>query len=146
MNIQETSAVPWQVSSEPIRVDRQPMSIEIEQEDEVCVVRFTGDFRTGEDPEYLNAKLHDIKALSCTKVLADFREAKSIGSAGLTFIVGLFRISEGGVVLVRAQPRVRAILDITRLSTVIPTLEDLEAGLAALRGERSTASRTTAVP
>jgi anti-anti-sigma factor len=136
MNIQETSAAPWHASSERIRTNRQPTSIEIEREDEVWVVRFKGDFRTGEDPDYLNAKLDDVKALSCAKVLADFREAKSIGSAALTFIVGLYRISEGCFVLVGAQPRVRLVLDLTRLSTMFPTLEDLESGLAALRSER----------
>ena len=75
------------------------------------------------DPEYLNAKLHDIKSLNCAAPKCWRISRKYIGSAALSFIVGLYRISEGRVVLVRAQPRVLEVLDITHLSTVIPWLK-----------------------
>jgi anti-anti-sigma factor len=112
-----------------------PLLIEIERRGDVCLLRFEGDFQTGEDPDYLRAKMEEIEALSCPKVLADFRDVRSVGSTGLSFLVGLYRTSGGHFVLARIQPRVREALEITRLSTVIRLTEDVEQGLAVLRNE-----------
>jgi anti-anti-sigma factor len=109
--------------------------IEIERRGDVCLLRFQGDFQTGEDPDYLRAKMEEIEALKCAKVLADFRDVRSVGSTGLSFLVGLHRTSGGHFVLARIQPRVREALEITRLSTVIRLAEDIDQGLAVLRNE-----------
>jgi anti-anti-sigma factor len=101
----------------------------------VCLLRCHGPFRTGEYSEYLNAKMDEVKALDCPKVLADFEDVPSVGSSGLSFIVGLYRTSAGRLVLVRIQPWVRKVLEVTRLSTVIPLAPDIESGLAALQSE-----------
>ena len=134
MNTQPSSAVPWSTLAEPLRTVHKPIRIEIEQRDDVCLVRFKGHFRTGQDdPEYLSAKMDEIKTLNCNKVLADFRDVPSAGAECMSFIVGLYRTSGGRLVLARTQPRVREVLDITRLSTVIPLVADIESGLASLR-------------
>jgi len=109
--------------------------IEIERRGDVCLLRFRGDFQTGEDPDYLRAKMDTIVALNCPKVLADFRDVRSVGSTGLSLLVGLHRSSGGRFVLVSIQPRVREALEVTRLSTVIRLAEDVERGLAALCNE-----------
>lgn len=79
--------------------------------------------------------MEEISALHCPKVLADFAGVPSVGSAGLSFIVGLYRISAGRLVLVRTQRWVRKVLDITQLSTIIPLAPDIESGFATLRSE-----------
>ena len=117
------------------------MLIEVNQIDDVCVVRFEGRFTTGADPEFLHGKAEELKKLGCGKVLVDFREVLSIGSTGIGFIVAIYssviKIPNGRFVLVGAQPRVREVLDLTRLSTVLPMAADIASGLAALRGTAS---------
>jgi len=113
------------------------MLIEIEQNDFVCILHCKGRFVAGPEMDYMQTKLDHIKELACTKVLADFRDVTSVGSMGVTFVVGIYtsviRKPGGRFVLAGASPMVRHILDLTRLSTVIPQAADLESGLAVLR-------------
>jgi anti-anti-sigma factor len=115
------------------------MLIEIEQSDRVCILRCKGRFVAGPEMEYLQTKLDDIKRLACTKVLADFQDVTSLGSMGVAFIVGTYtsvvRRHGGRFVLAGASPHVRHVLDLTRLSTIIPLASDLASGLAVLGAE-----------
>jgi len=60
----------------------------------------------------------------------------AIGSMGVSFVVGLYtsvvRGSNGRFVLVGVLPLVRQVLDLTRLSTILPMAPDLASGLAVL--------------
>lgn len=117
------------------------MLIEVSQIDDVCVLRFEGRFVTGSDPEYLRGKSDELKRLDCAKVLADFREVISIGSTAIGFLVAVYssvtRSPDGRFVLVGARPRVREVLDLTRLSSILPMAADMASGMAALRGTAS---------
>jgi stage II sporulation protein AA (anti-sigma F factor antagonist) len=119
------------------------MLIELDHQDDVCILRLKGRLVSGTDPDYLRAKAAEIKSHSCNKVLADLRELLFIGSTGIGFLVGIYTSvtkSPGGrFVLVAPSRRVREVLDITRLSTVIPLVSDIASGLDALRGEGSAA-------
>jgi len=92
----------------------------------------------GVDFEFLHSKSEEVKKSNCVKVLADFREVTAVGSTGVGFVVALFtsvtKLPDGRFVLVGAQPRVREVFDLTRLSTIIPMAPDMASGLAALRG------------
>jgi anti-anti-sigma factor len=115
-------------------MDSKPMLIEVRQKDEICLVRCEGRLVTA-DHEYLQAKKDEIKGANCKKVLADFREVPEIGSAGIGFIVGVYtytKNSGGRFVLVGLRPRVREVLDITRVSTVIPLAADTASWLVRL--------------
>ena len=115
------------------------MLIEIEQHDRVCILRCKGRFVAGPEMEYMQTRLDDVKRLACTKVLADFQDVTSIGSMGVTFIVGAYtsvvRKPGGRFVLAGVNPVVQHVLDLTRLSTVIPLASDVASGLAILRAE-----------
>jgi anti-anti-sigma factor len=115
------------------------MLIEIELTDCICILRCKGRFVAGPEMEYMQTKLDEIKKLACTNVLADFQDVTSIGSMGVAFIVGAYtsvvRRAGGRFVLVGVTPHVQHVLDLTRLSTVIPLASDLASGLAVLRGE-----------
>jgi len=117
------------------------MLIELNQIDDVCVLRFEGRFTTGSDPEFLRGKAEELKRLACGKVLVDFREVVSVGSTAIGFIVAIYssvtKMPGGRFVLVGAQPRVREVLDLTRLSTILPMAADIASGMAALRGTAS---------
>jgi anti-anti-sigma factor len=117
------------------------MLIEVRQKDDICLVRCGGHFLTA-DHEYLRAKKDEIKGSNCKKVLADFSDVTEIGSAGIGFIVGVYtstKHSGGHFVLVGLRPRVREVLDITSVSTVIPLAADIASGLVALCDESSAA-------
>ena len=119
--------------------ERSRMLIEVEHGDDVCVLRLSGHFRSGEGLGYMRDKANEIRSHDCNNMLADFRE-KSIGSMGMGFVVGVYvyvtkRAGGGRFVLVGANQRVCAVLDLTRLSTIIPMAADLPSGLAALRGQ-----------
>jgi anti-anti-sigma factor len=117
------------------------MLIDIKQYDRVCVLHCKGRFVAGPEMEYMQTKMDDIKRLACARVLADFQDVSSLGSMGVTFIVGIYtsvmRKPGGRFVLTGASPHVRHVLDLTRLSTVIPLAADLASGLAVLRAEAS---------
>ena len=117
------------------------MTIELHQIDDVCVFRCEGRFTTGSDPEYLRTKAEELKQLTCGKVLVDFRDVITIGSTAIGFIVAIYssvtKNPDGRFVLVGPQPRVREILDLTRLSTILPMAADMASGMAALRGTAS---------
>jgi anti-anti-sigma factor len=122
------------------------MLIELQQKDDIVVLRFQGRIATGLDLEYLRTKLEEVRNRRSDKVLADFREVSSIGSTGLGFVVGVYtsvvKIPGGRFVLVGANARVREVLDLTRLSTIIPLAEDMSSGLAALQQPNSESDAT----
>jgi anti-anti-sigma factor len=115
------------------------MLIDLDYKDDVCILRLKGRFVTGGDREYLQAKTDELKNCGRRKVLADFSGVPYADSTGIAFIVGVYTSvtnSLGGrFVLVGPNHRVREVLDLTRLSTVIPVVADEAAGLAFLKGE-----------
>jgi anti-anti-sigma factor len=121
------------------------MLIQIEHGDDVCILRLSGHFRSGEDPGYLRDKADAIRSHECHNMLADLCELHSIGSMGIGFLVGAYvyvtkRSGGGRFILVGANERVRAVLEVTHLSTIISMAADRPSGLAALRSEDPAAS------
>jgi anti-anti-sigma factor len=119
------------------------MHIELSDEEDVRVVRLSGRLVSGPGVDYVHAKLSQIKSGS-PKVLVDLRELVSIGSMGVGFLASLHTSvtmnSGGRLVLVGPSRRVREVLDLTRLSTVIPIEAALAAGMASLRADSKAAS------
>lgn len=116
------------------------MSIEIQDKyDCVYVLHCEGSLVPGPELEYLQTRLDEIKRLACTRLLIDFQDVAAIGSIGVTFIVGAYSSVTGQpggcIVLTGVNQYVRQVLDLTRLSTLIPLASDLAAGLAILRAE-----------
>jgi anti-anti-sigma factor len=115
------------------------MIIEIGSQNDIFILRLKGRFVTVTDPDYLRSKADEIKLRACSKLLVDLSEVSAIGSTVIGFVVSLYtsitKKAEGRCVLAGANSRVRAVLDLTRLSTVIPLAADPGSGLAALRGD-----------
>ncbi len=123
------------------------MLIEIEQLDSVCILHCEGRFVAGPDMEYVQTKLQEIKNLACTRVLANFEKVTSLGSVGVTFVVGTYtsvmRRPGGCFVLVGVSSSVQSVLHLTRLDAVIPQAVDVAAGLALLAAPTQTAFRAS---
>jgi anti-sigma B factor antagonist len=119
------------------------MIVEIEHQTDVCSVRFEGRFATGNDWGYLSAKMDEIKCSGCRKVLLDFRQVPYIDSTGIGFVVSIYtrvtKDSDGAFVLVGPTERVREVLDLTRLSSILPITDDIPSGLALLNARGSAA-------
>ena len=119
----------------PTRALPTPVLIQIELLGDLCFLHFKGRLQASARSDYLNAKMEEIKTLGCTKFLANFEDVTSLDCCGLSFIISLNKTSDGRLVLMKTRPHVREVLDITRLSTVIPLTADMESALAALHGE-----------
>jgi len=119
------------------------MLIELEQQGDICVLRLSGRLVTGINPDYVHAKMSEIKNGNYQKVLADLRELAAIGSLGIGFLAGAYasvtKTPGGRFVLVGPQRRVEEILQLTRLNTVIPVVTDIASGMALLRSENTAA-------
>jgi len=110
------------------------MVLEIEQRKDTCIVRISGRLATGEDAGRLHMKARAIKSLGCHNLIADIRGLDSIGSEGLGFFVDLYtsimKSAAGRFVLAGPSPRVLEVLVLTRLSTIMPIVNDLAAALS----------------
>jgi len=116
-----------------------PMRIDIEECDGICILHCHGCFVSGPEIEYMQSKLNDVKRMPCARVLADFQDVSYIGSMGVGFLVGIYtsvmRKPGGRFLLTGVSPFVEHVLDLTRLSTIIPRTSDVASGLARLRAE-----------
>lgn len=121
------------------------LEVDLEQRGDVCIARFRGRLSAGSEIEYLSAKGEEIKRLACAKILADFSNVHSVGSTGIGFVVSLYtsaRTKSGGrFVLVGANARVRDVLDLTRLSAILPMEKDLASGMAVLESREAGSGR-----
>ena len=119
-----------------LRRRRERLEIQIEQRVATCVVRISGQFCTGADADYLRSKLDEATRIGCSSIVADLARVVSIGSEALSFLVGLYRLSEGRLVLVHPQRRVSEVLGITHLNRIITVVSDLDSGLALLGNDK----------
>jgi anti-anti-sigma factor len=115
------------------------MLVEFENQNDVCVLRLKGRFAASKDLDYLLSMTVEIQNRKCSKLLVDLSEVAAIGSTVIAFIVDLYssttKQADGRFILAGANSRIREVLDLTRLSTLIPLAEDIESGLAGLRGK-----------
>lgn len=116
------------------------MFIEVRQQyDGFSILHCEGALVPGPEMHDMEARLDEIGKLACTRLLVDFQDVTAIGSMGVTFIVAAWRSvmrrPRGRFVLTGVNPRVRQVLDLTRIGTVIPLAPDLASGLAILRAE-----------
>ena len=123
------------------------MPIEIESQNDVCILHVKGRMVTGMDPVYLRSRADEVKTGNYSKLLVDLSQVDAIGSTIIGFVVALYtsitKKAGGRFTLAGANARVRAVLDLTRLDTVVPLAVDIESALAALHGEDSAARAAT---
>jgi anti-anti-sigma factor len=113
------------------------MRLESQVRDGVCVLRLQGRFVTGSDAALVSAR-KSLEEIGVVKAVVDLGAVPYIDSTGLAFIVELHKslASRGGqLFLASANERVREVLDITRISEIIPLFEDVEEAESALHGE-----------
>lgn len=123
------------------------MKVTFELGQDVCVLRLEGRFATGQDSEYLHAKSEELKKAGCRNILADFSRVSYIDSTGIGFLVAIYtsvrRDTGGQFVICGANRRVRDVLDLTRLSSVLKLYDNEAAARLDLEpGPRPSAAAT----
>ena len=112
------------------------MLVDLEKRGLVCVLRLHGRFATGRDSTYLDAKSEEIKSTGLAKVLADFSDVEYIDSTGIGFLISLYtsvlKMDGGDFALASIGRRVRDVLELTRLASIIPIYASEAAALEAL--------------
>ena len=120
------------------------MVIESERKDDICILRLKGRFVTGGDTAYLRSKADELKTGGFLKVMMDFHEVPYADSTGIAFIIGIYTSVTnlgGRFVLAAPNRRVREVLDLTRLSSVIPIATDEAAAVEFLHSAARTAQQ-----
>ena len=117
------------------------MLVDLDERGGICVLRLHGRFATGRDSTYLEAKTAEIKSTGLAKVLADFSDVEYIDSTGIGFLIGLYtsilKTDGGDFALASVGRRVRDVLDLTRLSSIIPIYANEAAALESFSGGKS---------
>jgi len=103
------------------------LRIDLDLQGPLCILRMKGRFLTGHDLDYLRTKIEEVKNTGCRKVLADLHEVPYLDSTGIGFVVGLYtsvKNAGGQFALLGLNRRVREVLEITKLSEIIPSYEN----------------------
>ncbi len=112
------------------------MTVDFELGDEVCVLRLAGRFATGQDSEYLRTRAEELKKLGCRSIIADFSQVSYIDSTGIGFLIAIYtsvrRDTGGQFVLSAPNRRVREVLDLTKLSSILRLYDNEAAARLAL--------------
>ena len=121
------------------------MTVDFETAGDILILRLRGRFATGQDTSYLRTKAEEIKSSGKYKVLMDFHDVSYIDSTGIGFLIGIYtsvrKLPDGHFVITCPNQRVREVLDLTRLSRVIPCYEAEADALEALKsGHQSPSS------
>lgn len=115
----------------------QLMQIRFEFIDSVCILRLEGRFATGGDWDYLSCKTGELIATGYRNVIADFSAVPCIDSAGLGFVAHLYRSftreRAGQFALLNPNPRVREVLHMTQLTSVLPIFDAEQSALTAMK-------------
>ena len=107
---------------------------QVEYRGDICILAISGRLASGLHDVQLRDKTQEIKSLDCRKLVVDIRALDSIGSSGISFFVELYtsvtKRPDGRFVLAGPSDRVREVLEITRLTTILTLADDLDSALA----------------
>ena len=113
------------------------MRLESQIRDGVGILRLQGRFVTGSDAELLTAQ-NALQEAGIANAVVDLGAVPYIDSTGLAFIVELHKSLAncgGQLFLAGANPRIREVLQITRIGELIPMFGNVEDAENALRAE-----------
>ncbi len=110
----------------------QPFRIELDRQERACIARLVGALGM-EACDDLQARLVELAGEPGLTLVLDLSALEFISSMGLGAIVAAHlrtRHTGGNVRLAAAPVRIRELLDMTRLSALLPTYDTLDAALA----------------
>lgn len=115
------------------------MKVNFEIAEDVCILRLEGRFATGQDSEYLRVKSEELKKAGCLNIIADFSKVSYIDSTGIGFLIAIYtsvrRDTGGQFVVSGPNRRVRDVLDLTKLSSILKLYDSEAAARTALKAQ-----------
>jgi len=114
----------------------------IRKSGDVTILDLQGRATIGAGSDLLASELGRLLQGAARNVLVNLGDVKQIDSSGISTLVRMyvsFRHSGASLKLLAPQGRVRAVLSLTRLLSVIPTFDDEAAALASFRAKASSA-------
>ena len=106
---------------------------QLQQRDDIWILSISGRMASGLHDVQLREKAEEIKGLDCRRLVADIRGLDSVGSSGISFFVELYtsvtKRPNGRFALAGASERVRDVLEMTRLTTILTLTDDLDSAL-----------------
>ncbi len=115
------------------------MTIDIRQEAGHLIVRLAGSVQSL-DAEELDARVDALLSGAARHIIFDLSALEFIGSAGLAALLRIHRAlkdREGSIRLVSPRPLIAELLDLTRVSKLIPVHPSLELALQAVAPARA---------
>jgi len=113
------------------------MRLQPQIHDGVCVLRLDGRFVTGSEAELASAQDY-LRENRVAKAVIDLSAVPYVDSTGLAFVVELHKSLHGRggqLFLAGANERVQEVLEITRISELVPMFKDADEAQAAFRNE-----------
>ncbi|MBV9404095.1 MAG: STAS domain-containing protein [Acidobacteriaceae bacterium] len=110
--------------------------IDRRREDDIAIVRFSRQAELTGSSMDLKALVEIVRLESDTKVLIDLSNVSRIDSAGLGMLMNCYchAVNNRGVLkLLRPNRQVKRALNITKIDSVLPALEDEEAALRSFQ-------------
>ena len=112
----------------------------IRKSGDVTILDLQGRATIGAGSDLLASELGRLLQGAAHNVLVNLGDVKQIDSSGISTLVRMyvsFRHSGASLKLLAPQGRVRAVLSLTRLLSVIPTFDDEAIALASFRSKAS---------
>ena len=83
------------------------MFVNFEHAGDICILRMSGRFATGQDAEYLRGKTDELKRNGYRKVVADLGEVAYVDSTGIGFLIGIYTsvLRDEGSKFVSGEPK-----------------------------------------
>jgi anti-sigma B factor antagonist len=109
------------------------LQLAIRQEGDVTIVECAGPIQIGETANRFRDALRETLRAGRKKIVLDMAGVKYVDSTGIGELVGLFTNAseiEADVRLANVPPKVRDVLEVTRLITVFAVYDTLEGALA----------------
>jgi anti-anti-sigma factor len=110
------------------------MELKFDIRDNICMLTLKGRFTTGSDWDYRCA-WDELRRRGVPNTILNCAELPYIDSTGLSFMVGLHnKLKDHGCWfgLILVNPRVRKVLELTRLLEFMPIFDDVDSAVAAI--------------
>jgi anti-sigma B factor antagonist len=111
---------------------------------DVTILDLEGRVTIGRDNDSLNQRLQELARQSVKKILVNLANVAQLDSSGLSTLVRAFisfQNAGGSLKLLHPGGHVRQVLDLTRLTKTIPTLDDEAQAVASFSSSAKPAGR-----
>ena len=112
------------------------MNNQVSERDGVVIISLSGKIMGGPEAGQINDQINNCLDKQKFNIIIDLAEVEWMNSSGLGILIGsmtTLKNNNGKMVLVNVSERINKLLEITKLSGVFQTMEDLETGISSFQ-------------